>query len=334
METVSVSIQNLCAPCACACSYCLLQSCKQSQGVDYFRGKRLAERFADWGRNSGLSSLPAYCIGFCAEYPELFDNIAYNQSLGFPSVGFLQCNGIKIRNRRETDEWVRKLKAAGISLIDITFFGDEPYHDRFSARQGDYRFMMQLAESATENGLRCAPSLVMTEESRPMLEALHATLTTFIDAHDIHSFLPDYRGRGYLLEDARMTEKGLHSLSTDLKRTLNVSRYKTEKDWLDAGDFPTQTKRSLIISLRTDNIDCLESMPCNDIIAHVEHLDDTFHQTLPDIHALAALYGDRKNTQLYRARDLLWKWQKRYLEENPMNLYNVTDVRFLSAMRS
>lgn len=46
METVSIGIQNLCAPCGCACKYCLLQSCNKAEGVDYFRGKRLAEKFA------------------------------------------------------------------------------------------------------------------------------------------------------------------------------------------------------------------------------------------------------------------------------------------------
>lgn len=46
-DTVSIGIQNLCAPCGCACKYCLLQSCKKAEGIDYFRGKKVAERFVE-----------------------------------------------------------------------------------------------------------------------------------------------------------------------------------------------------------------------------------------------------------------------------------------------
>ncbi len=63
METVSIGIQNLCAPCGCACKYCLLQSCKKADSVNYFRGKRLAEKFAAWAKEKGVSPLPYYYIG-------------------------------------------------------------------------------------------------------------------------------------------------------------------------------------------------------------------------------------------------------------------------------
>ncbi len=49
MITTSIWIQNLYAPCNCACKYCLLYSCKKAEGVDYFRGKKFAERFIEWG---------------------------------------------------------------------------------------------------------------------------------------------------------------------------------------------------------------------------------------------------------------------------------------------
>jgi len=111
METISIGIQNLLAPCHCACKYCLLQSCKKADnGIDYNRGKKFAERFVCWGKEKGLPDLPYYFIGYCAEYPELFDNIAFNRSVGFIGASFLQCNGIRIRNETETDEFIGKLK--------------------------------------------------------------------------------------------------------------------------------------------------------------------------------------------------------------------------------
>ena len=144
MQTISIGIMNLCAPCGCACRYCLLRSCKQAEGVDYERGKRLAERFFAWGRDKGLPEPPFYNVGFCAEYPQLLENIAFNRANGWIGARFLQCNGIAIRPEEETDRWLSRIKAAGIERIDTTFFGDRACHDAFAARDGDYDFMLKI----------------------------------------------------------------------------------------------------------------------------------------------------------------------------------------------
>lgn len=334
MDTVAIGIQNLCVPCGCACKYCLLQSCKKSSGVDYYRGKKLAERFAEWGRTKNMSNLPFYYIGYCAEYPELYDNVSFNKTQEFVGASFLQCNGIMLRNKRETDNFVRELIMSGVSMIDVTFFGNEKYHDNFAARDGDYSFMMQLAKSAVENGLACTPSLVITEESKSMLDDLFAALTCFIDAKYIHSFFHDYRGRGYFLEGIRMTEESYSELSGSIKSTTNIARYKTEKDWLSDGKLPEFNKRALIIALRADNINMFENMTCDETVSYVEKLDDDYYSAIPSINELALLYGEKANTRLYRLRDLFWKWQKRFIIENEINVYDVTDERFCSTARS
>lgn len=334
METISIGIQNLYAPCNCACKYCLLQSCKKADGVEYYRGKRIAERFALWGKERNLKNLPYYYISYCADYPELFDNISFNKSIGFVGASFLQCNGIKIRSDSETSKFAAKLKMAGIKMIDTTFFGSEEYHDQFAARAGDYRFMMQLAESATQHEITCSPSVVVSEESKEMLDDLFIVLGRILNIGNIHSFLPDYRGRGYLMENSRLTEKSYKMLSDKVKSTINIKRYKTEKEWLSIGKLPEYTKRALVITLRKDNIEMFENMTCDDIISYVEKLDDDYYYTIPTINQLAEMYGDKHNTKLYRLRDLFWMWQKRYREENYIDTYNVTDERFCNTIRS
>lgn len=330
MQTVSISLQNLCAPCGCACRHCLLQSCKKAEGVDYFRGKKMAERFVEWGK----SPLSSYTVAYCAEYPELFDNIAFNQSIGAMGGSFLQCNGIKIRDRRETDDFTVRLKSAGISMIDTTFFGSEEYHDKFAARKGDYKFMMQLAESAVQTGIICAPSIVITEENKDMLDELISVLSEITGLQNIHTFMPDYRGRGALMEDSRLTKESYMALSGTIKSTLNISRYKTEAEWLSEGPLPEYTRRAVTITMRQDNIELLESMSCAEMVAYVEMLDDEYYAAIPTINELAKMYGDSSNTRLYRPRDLFWKWQKRYIEENHIDIYNVTDERLCYTIRS
>lgn len=230
METISIGIQNLYVPCNCACKYCLLQSCKKAEGVEYYRVKKIAERFVHWGKEKSLKYLPYYYISYCADYPELFDNILFNKSIGFVGASFLQCNGIKIKSVAETDKFVAKLKMAGINMIDTTFFGSEEYHDWFAARSGDYRFMIQLARSVVQHGIVCSPSVVVTEESKDMLDDLFNILVRVTHIDNIHSFLPHYRGRGYMMENSRLTEKIYKMLSDKVKSTINIKRYKTEKN--------------------------------------------------------------------------------------------------------
>ena len=136
------------------------------------------------------------------------------------------------------------------------------------------------------------------------------------------------------MEASRLTKQGYEMLSDKVKSTINIGRYKTENEWLSMGKLPECTKRALTVTLRKDNIEMLENMTCDEIIAYVEELDDDYYNTIPTINELADIYGDINNTKLYRQRDLFWMWQKRYIEENHIDIYNVTDERLCWTMRS
>ena len=66
--------------------------------------------------------------------------------------------------------------------------------------------------------------------------------------------------------------------------------------------------------------------PAN-IIAELEAMDDWFYSNLPDVETLARMYGDTKNMQLFRFRDLYIQWQRRYLMEHPIEP-DMTDERY------
>ena len=334
MKTISIGIHNPCVPCSCACKYCLLQSCKEAEGIDYYRGKKLAERFIVWAKNKSITPLPFYCISYCAEYPQLLDNISFNKENGFLGANFLQCNGLKIRTLSETDQFIKNIKSAGIENIDTTFFGNPKYHDSFAAREGDYDFMLLLAKRAAALDLNCSPTVVVSRESLSMLDELFDILESIPGIGRIYSFLPDYRGRGYLMEKARITVQDYEKLSDKIKKTFNISRYKTQKDWLSSGVLPEYTQRALTVTLRKDNIDRFENMSCDEIIAYVEKLDDDYYKAIPSINELAEIYGNKENEQLYRLRDLFWMWQKRYIHENHISIYDITDERYCNTIRS
>ena len=335
MKTISVGVQNNCAPCGCACRYCLLCSDKRAgDGVDYWRGRKVAERILEWGREQELSAPPYYSIGYCAEYPELLDTIAFNRAAGFVGARFLQSNGIAMRADAQLDDFLRRLRDAGVQSMDATFFGTEAYHDHFAAREGDFRFMLRLAEAAQRQNIVCQPTVPLTAENLPALDELLKTLGQVTDLRNLHTFLPDYRGRGRLMENVRLTPEQLALLPEEAMRGLNRNRYRTERDWLTGGPLPEFTRRQVIINVRRDNIDMLENMSAGQIVRWVEELDDTYYRAIPKINELAKLYGDDENTRLYQLRDLCWKWGRRYIAEHGLRLHDITDERLCATVRS
>jgi hypothetical protein len=264
----------------------------------------------------------------------LSDNIKFNQELGYISTPFLQCNGIRIMDDNELKNFIHTLKYAGITKVDTTFYGNCEYHDRFSARKGDYDFMLRLAKVSVSLGITCAPSIFVCEENKELLGELFDIISGITGSSNIHVFLQDYRGRGYLLEDARLTAAGYASLPQKIKDRINLRLYKTEADWLNGTALPEYTKRALIVNLRNDNIEMFEEMPCDEIITYIEKLDDDYYSAIPPINALAEIYGDKSNNRLYRPRDLFWKWQKQYIRGHNIDLYDITDERHCCTVRS
>ncbi len=93
-------------------------------------------------------------------------------------------------------------------------------------------------------------------------------------------------------------------------------------------------QKSADFILCSDNIDMFEKMSCDEIVAYVERLDDAYYGAIPQINELAEIYGDKTNTKMNRLRDLYWKWQKRFIADHSIDIYNVTNERLCSTVRS
>lgn len=64
-----------------------------------------------------------------------------------------------------------------------------------------------------------------------------------------------------------------------------------------------------------------------DTIAYLEKLDDTYYRTVPEFTDLLRLYGDSGGTKMYSARDLYLFYQRRYIAETGIDVYDVNDER-------
>ena len=325
MKTVSINVMNLCVPCENRCRYCLLSYDGKTGGVDYKRSEAYAKRFYEWLRKNRPDLSFLFGFGYSMEHPDLLGAIDFCRSIGSATGEFLQFDGMKFRTSEELEALLRQLQAHGIKLIDLTFYGTESYHDRFAARVGDYRLMTDTLAQANRIGLDVTVSIPITHENAQQLDALIGELEQY-RTQRIVCFVPHSEGRGRLLEPVRFSAADYESLSEAVRSRINTNRFKTEAQWLQYG-FPLNEKRVLTVTLNRDNIAFFEGQSFEETIAYLEKLDDDYYSAIPTVEELAKIYGKPNGDRYYSARDLYLHYQRCYIADNQIEVYDINDER-------
>ena len=331
MKTVSINVMNLCVPCENRCRYCLLSYDGKVSGVDYKHSERYAKRFYEWLRENHPELSFLFGFGYSMEHPNLLSAVDFCQSIGSAAGEFLQFDGMKFRTDEELETLLRQLKAHGIKLIDLTFYGTEEYHDRFAARRGDYQLMIRTLQTANQIGLDVTVSIPITHENACQIDALIAKLNQY-RTQRIACFIPHSEGRGRLLESVRFSAEDYNQLSDDVRSRINWNRFKTESQWLREG-FPATENRVLTVTLTPENIDFLEGLSFEETIAYLEKLDDAYYSIVPQAEELAKLYGNPNGGCYYSARDLYLSYQRRYIADHRIDIYDINDERHCFSRR-
>lgn len=325
MKTVSINVMNLCVPCENRCRYCLLSYDGKTSGVDYKRSEQYVRRFYEWLRENRPELSFLFGFGYSMEHPKLLEAISFCQSIGSATGEFLQFDGMKFRTDAELEVLLRQLKEYGIKLIDLTFYGTEEYHDRFAARKGDFQLLMRTLAIANKIKLDVTVSIPITHENADQIDVLIAELNQY-RTQRIACFIPHSEGRGRLLESVRFSVEDYENLSEDVRSRINWNRFKTESEWLRDG-FPTTEKRVLTVTLRPDNVEFFESLSFAETISYLEKLDDAYYAAIPTVEELAKLYGILDGDRYYSARDLYLSYQRRYIADRGIEIYDLNDER-------
>lgn len=325
MRTVSVNIGTLCTPCCNHCRYCLLSYDGSVPGADWDRSCRYAKRFYDWLKEHRPELSFAFYFGHSMEHPDFPGAIDFLRKVDSPASRFLQMDGLAMRTDEELRELLRMLKNKGIELIDFTFYGTQTYHDRFSARKGDYDLMLRSLRLANEIGLDCEIGYPLTQESAPLAEAFLQEIAP-CRVKNLFFFVPHSEGRGKKMESIRLTERDAAQLPESVCAHFNRSRYRTEKEWLQSG-FSVPERRVITLMLTRENIAWYEKMPPEEAIGEIEELDDAYYRVIPSAEVLAEKYGDPQGDKLYSERDLYLCWQRRYIAEKHLDIYDINDER-------
>lgn len=325
MKTVSINVMNLCVPCANRCRYCLLSYNGKESGVDYKRSERYAKRFYEWLKENRPELSFLFGFGYSMEHPSLLSAIEFCQSIGSATGEFLQFDGMKFRTDSELETLLLQLNNRGIKLIDLTFYGTEEYHDRFAARSGDYQLMIRTLAMANKIGLDVSVSIPVTHENADQIDALITQLNQH-RTQRIACFIPHGEGRGRLLEPVRFSVEDCGKLSDNVRSRINWNRFKTEREWLRDGFSPV-SRRVLTVTLTPENVDFFEGLSFEETIVYLEKLDDDYYSSIPTVEELAEIYGNPNGNHYYSARDLYLSYQRRYMADHKLDIYDINDER-------
>ena len=81
----------------------------------------------------------------------------------------------------------------------------------------------------------------------------------------------------------------------------------------------------LTVVLNRRNIEFFEHNSLDETIAYVEGLDDDYYRRIPSLPELAERYGDADSPLFYRQRDLELKYEKQFIQDYNLSLYDIHD---------
>lgn len=332
METKQILVQSLCVPCGCHCRYCLLSWEHQTVGADFEQSRVYARGFYDYLRRNQPDIRFDFCFGYSMDHPALLETLDFLNEIGSVQGQLLQLDGLRMRTDPEIDDWMAGLAAHGVRHTNFTFYGLESYHDRFAGRKGDFSYLRRLAASAKRHGLETSAGIPLNSENASQVEEL----LTLLEADGIAKrtlFVPHEEGRGVNLAPIRFSLSDYEGLGARAKALLNRKTFRTEGEWVRLGDIPAEENRLLLISLTPENIEKFRAMGYPAVIRYVEELDEAYYGAIPDFRTLCAMYGDPAGTRFYGKRDLFRHYARRYIQEQHLELYDVTDERYCGSRR-
>lgn len=326
MQTVSVNVCSYCVPCQCHCRHCLLSYDGHVQGLNYEESAAFAQRMQAHIKASRPEASFLFYFGYSMEHPHLMDVLDDYNRQGFVTGQFLQLNGLRMRDDAALDAWMQEIALHGVKKIDCTFYGLEETHNRFAGRAGDFDYLLRILRSAHSHGIGSEVGVMLTRENADQVDPLLALLE---DCGVEHCFLvvPHIEGRGLGLNTIRFSAPDYEKLGEKARSRFNPRVYKTEAQWVAKQKFTVYSRRSIALVLAAADASFWAQADCEEAIRAIEEKDDAYHAALPSLPELIALYGNPAGNGYFSQRDLEMNYQRRFIQEHGLQLYDIHDER-------
>lgn len=317
LQNISLTIAGYVSKCHCRCNHCLLSSGMRGlPEVSYGKLKGLAEKFIGFRDKYNFHVMMA--VYNSCEFKELADSINVNKKLNYTHAGYLNLNGTAIRSGEKLSEWVKHLKAEGMTNANISWFGLQGTHDSFVNRQGYYDYLIELSKVLHAEEIQFSNSIFMTRFNIEELEKLVSQLEVF--GGDNGYWLSDYRGYAKNNVNEILKESDISILPKEIIKSEAIANYYPEYEWTKRvkwGKYPELKKKSLLLVARPDNLHEYMQMHVEDILKMFDKIDSQLQETIPSFEYLAQNYGDEQSNLLYSFRSIIWKWIDDHFKANP-----------------
>ncbi|BGE88065.1 MULTISPECIES: hypothetical protein [Methylosinus] len=316
-------------PCAHSCKYCLMGDKKLTRMTSE-RFLRLVERLLEWELEQAGEIYISYVLNYTSDYDRKTLGLVRDLELKFPrsypTLSGITLGGLRWRARAELREWLLERQAFGCRTAHASLAGIGGVHDAWNGRAGNFDLIMSTLEIAGDIGMALGARLFVARSTLPHLRALDDMLNQ-LPKHDgdWRYALPFfYFGWGVRHEEERIDEKIRDALPAWMEPLIRESTregvWRSEREWIDlvrSGRFAAREPQ-LILNVNDGNIEQLENMSCDEIVAEYDARTRAAYAVIPALNELCERYGDRDGTKIYPLqRCIEMKWLDLHLAEHP-----------------
>ncbi|QGM44289.1 hypothetical protein [Methylocystis heyeri] len=323
IEIRGIRIFAKASACAHACAYCLIGPKKLTE-LPFPRFNALAERFIEW-RNEKPNPPPHVLIGFEDSYEfdvEILAGLFHlYKKLGWDDEGMsVKLGGLRMRTEAEMHDWLlTRRDVAGLKVAHASLAGYGTIHDQWNRRERDFDFLYNAMRDAVGLGLKVNQRIFISRSTIASIDKLVLELDKITP--NAHRYLSTfvYSGFATRLEAERITEEDRDRLPSSVAALPRRSgdNWLSEREWISTRSdlVSDRSTRSVTLSLEVNerNIDRLESMQCEEIIAKLAEQTRQAYATLPSRSELFEKYADPSNRCIYASMDEIErKWFDAY----------------------
>lgn len=321
-------------PCAHSCRYCLVGP-KKTSNVAFSRFADIVERFVDW-QNGSTDHQFSILAGFEDSYEfsvetlkglfELYGRIGWGDECKGIKLG-----GLKWRPKAKMRRWLEARRDhADLRIVHASLAGCGSVHDSWNRRNDDFDFLFQTMTTAAELGLLVHQRIFVVKSTLPVLCELLDKLDEIPGKALRYLSTFVYRGLATRLEEERITEVMRDHLPTRIAAISQRAgdRWLSEREWIE--DFADEVedecpqKIEIELEINEENIDRLENMHCEEIVADLINRTQNAYAMLPSRLELRTNCADSSNRRIYASlEELERKWLDHYRNESTFQIERI-----------